>query len=190
LTVLLYGALAFLCVIALLAIPVEIAFSVQRREMFNKTISIGWLFGVVRATLPMNGTKPSSDRRKKKKKNGGKDRGRRAIAIARNTSFRQRLLKLFKDILGATRVSGLTLRARLGLDDPADTGMLWGFVGPLASLLASIRSAAIRIEPEFMCETFELDSEGKVRIIPIQYIFIMVGFILSPVTIRMMWELR
>ena len=187
---LLLGAIAFLFIIALLAIPVEIAFNIQRREMFYSSFSIGWLFGVVRLPLKMNGSEPSSKPQKRKKKRKGGESGRRTIAIAGNKSFRLRLIRFFKDIIGAVQVSGLTLRARLGLDDPADTGMLWGFIGPFSVLLAGIRKAVIRIEPEFMNETFEFESKGEIRVVPLKVITIIVFFILSPVTIRMIWMLR
>ena len=185
-----YGAVAVVCIIALLAIPIEIVFSVQRHEKFEKSVSIGWLFGIVRFTPPLNGSEPKPERPKKEKKRSGKENGRRAIAVARNRSFRLRLIRFIKDIFGAVHLSDLTLRARLGLGDSADTGMLWGFIGPVAGFLASIRKAIIRIEPEFMYETFELDSKGRVRLIPLQFLFIMFAFILSPVTLRVIWGLR
>ncbi|MDH5638310.1 MAG: DUF2953 domain-containing protein [Nitrospinota bacterium] len=186
---LLSGALALLLIVALLAIPVEIAFNIQRRETFHIAVSIGWLFGVIRTPLPNNGSKPSSGQRKEKKgRKGG--RGRKALSVARNSRFRRRVIRLLRDILGAIRMPGFTLRARLGLGDPADTGMLWGFVGPLVAVLTDVRSAVICIEPEFMYELFEFDCRGKVRVIPIQFVYIAILFILSPITIRMLWELR
>ena len=187
---LLYGVLAVVCIVALLAIPVEIVFNVQQNETSHKSVSIGWLFGLVRVTPTMDGSESEPERPKKKKKKSGKENGRRAIAVARNRSFRLRLIRFIKDIFEAMHLSDLTLRARLGLGDPADTGMLWGFIGPVAGFLASIRKAVIRIEPEFMYETFEIDSKGSARIIPLQLMFIMFAFVLSPVTIRMIWGLR
>jgi len=189
--VLFLGTLALLLIVALLAIPVEIAFNVQRREKFHFAVSIGWLFGVVSAPLSDSGSGPSSERRKKKSRKGQKkDRSRKAFSVVVNTRFQRRVIRFLKDILGAIRMPAFTLRARLGLGDPADTGMLWGIVGPLAAVLADARNSAVYIEPEFMHETFELDCSGKVRVIPIQFVYIAALFFLSPITIRMLWELR
>ena len=185
--------LAIICLVALLAVPIEIAFNVRRHEILDGSVSIGWLFGIIRAPLPINDSAPSSDRPKKKigrEKKKRKDGSRRAIMVIRNAPFRQRVVRFIREFLRAINVTGLTLRARLGLDDPADTGMLWGFIGPLSGLLATIQNAVIRIEPEFMYETFELEGKGKVRLVPLQFIVIVALFALSPVTVRMLWELR
>ena len=190
---LLWVLLAFICLVALLAIPIEIVFNVRRHEILDGSVSIGWLFGLLRAPLPINSSDPSSERSKKKigrEKKKRKDGGRRAILVIRNAPFRQRVVRFIQEFLRAINVTGLTLRARLGLDDPADTGMLWGFIGPLSGLLATIQNAVMQIELEFMYETFELEGKGKVRLIPLQFIFIVALFALSPVTMRMLWALR
>ena len=190
---LLWVFLAIICGVALLAIPVEIVFDVRRHEILDGSVSIGWLFGIIRAPLPINSSAPSSERPKKKigkEQKKRKDGSRRAILVIRNAPFRQRVVRFIREFLHAINVTGLTLRARLGLDDPADTGMLWGFIGPLSGLLATIQNAVIRIEPEFMYETFELEGKGKVRLVPLQFIFIVALFALSPVTMRMLWALR
>lgn len=180
------SVLVILCLVVLLAVPVEFAFSVRRCETFDGALVIGWLFGTVRAPIPLKGSaKPSPAKKKKGKWRGGLN----GLAVIRNGAFLRRTIRLARDILGAVNVSGLMLRIRVGLDDPADTGMLWGAAGPLAGVLAGVRRADITIEPEFACEVFELDGEGKVRLVPLQLIFIVAVYLASPVTVRMIWKL-
>lgn len=73
---------------------------------------------------------------------------------------------------------------RLGLGDPADTGRLWAMVGPLSALVQNLRNAEVRIEPEFADPVFEFESHGRVLLIPIQFIFVIIAFALSPPSIR------
>lgn len=183
------SVLVILCLAALLAVPVEFAFSVRRRETFDGAFVIGWLFGAVRAPIPLKGSAKPSPVKKKTKKKGKWSGGLNGLAVIRNGAFRRRTIRLARDIFGAMNVSGLILRARVGLDDPADTGMLWGAAGPLAGVLAGTRRADITIQPEFAYEVFELDGEGNVRLVPLRLIFIVARYLASPVTVRMIWKL-
>ena len=78
------------------------------------------------------------------------------------------------------RKRNLILRLRIGLGDPADTGRLWGFAGPVAGVLAGTGGASIEIVPEFFDETFELDSSGDIRLVPLQMVYLAAGLLLSP----------
>ena len=57
---------------------------------------------------------------------------------------------------------------RLGLDDPADTGLLWGVIGPVAALLGAAERISVRVEPDFAAETIDVDSSGQIRLIPLR----------------------
>lgn len=183
------GAVILLCVLALLAVPVEIVFSIQRHETFRSDVAIGWMFGLVRLPISTKSPKqPSRQGRKKEKPKTRKGR-RRLFVILRNSRFHRRLFRFVKDLLGSIHVSSLRMSARLGLDDPADTGRLWGIVGPPAGALTASRWADIKIEPDFSGETFDLDSEGNIRIIPLKVTFIILTFLLAPVTLGAIWTL-
>ena len=76
------------------------------------------------------------------------------------------------------------MHARLGLGDPADTGRLWALVGPLNAAVQGLARADWRIEPEFVDPVFEVDARGGCRLVPLRFLALGVGFVLSPVTIR------
>ena len=79
---------------------------------------------------------------------------------------------------------------RLGLGDPADTGRLWAIVGPLSVAAQGIRSARVRVEPAFMEAVLEFDARGRMRLVPVQFLALAIGFALSPPSVRAWRTLR
>lgn len=184
-------AVLFGLLVLLFAVPLELAFRLERVEVFNGQITIRWLFGLLRFRIPIPGaeTTPRIEAAKPKKP---ARRGARphAIAVFRQAAFRRRVWRLVTDLLGAAHLRELHLRLRLGLGDPADTGWLWALVGPLSVAAQSLRNAEVRIEPEFMDEAFELHADGRLLLVPLQFLVLAVGFALSPASLRAWWSLR
>ncbi len=174
-------------VVVLLGVPVEIVFTIRSDETSQNDAAVVLLFGILRIPLRMrSGKKP---REKIVNKNASKTKrrgGRKAFALVRNANLRRRFLRYIRRLVRAIKIKTLDVRVRLGLDDPADTGRLWGVVGPLASLFAGLRGVNIRIEPEFSEEVFSLQSQGRIRVIPLQILLISLFFFLSPQVIRML----
>lgn len=170
-------------VAALLAVPIDVVFAVQREEKFQGHLTIGWLFGVVRIPL-----RPAHRRaRPEKAKPGRADRGpRRSVVsvVLRSEGFLARVLRLLGRLATRIYIRRLRLHVRLGLDDPADTGRLWGVVGPLAWAVPVPAGADVAIEPEFSGAVFRFDGEGAVRIVPIEILATVIAFALSPATWR------
>jgi hypothetical protein len=174
--------LAFL--IALLAVPLTVVFSIHRMTEIRGLVRFRWLFGLVRFQLripwaaspaPVPGEKAASSRRGKQKGGAGE-----LLSLIKQPAFRRRGYKFFRDMLRATHARSLFLRLRIGLGDPADTGRLWAIVGPIAGMARNLRSATVRIEPEFMDPVFEIESHGQFRLVPIQFIALTAAFMLSP----------
>lgn len=181
------GALIFfLLLIALLAIPVSIIFQVSWKKSLRSKIRLNWLFGLVRFSLSP-GYSPSAsqveDKATKKKRHKPKSpvskKSSRFPAVWQKNFYR-RVIRFVRDVWRAVKKENLMLHARIGLGDPADTGQLWAVLGAVAGMLASIKQASISIEPEFQEMIFELDGSGEVRIIPLQLLYIVMGFMLSP----------
>ncbi len=178
--------------IAMSAIPVDLRFSVQCDDGFRGSVVVAWLFGLVR--LPMRSRAGESRRRdldeaeKRKKKRPG-TLGRGIAAMLRSQGFPDRLIRFASDILGSIRVRALRIRGRLGLDDPADTGRVWSFVGPLTAILASVPGTDIEVDPDFESASLSLDGTGAIRIIPIEVFAAFASFILSQATLRALWAL-
>ena len=168
----------------LLAIPIDLAFSLQRRDgRQTGGIAIGWLFGAVRVPLARRArAKPNPPRLVERADKRG--RALRAVSMVRTGGFFVHLLKLAQALLRRVRVRTLSLDIRLGLDDPADTGRLWAVVGPLAAMLPLPPAARLSIEPDFAEAVFEVDGRGNVRIMPILWVAAILVFLLSPATLR------
>lgn len=181
----LVGSVAGLLLVA--AVPVEAAFWVERHEGKGRAGgTLSWLFGVARIRL-------GADRRRaraaRQRPAGGRQRGKRRAAgrltaMLETEGALSRALRLVRDVLRSIRIRQLSLRARLGLDDPADTGRLWAVVGPLAGALSLLPVAHIAVEPQFTTEVFDIDLRSRVRVIPLRLLFAALLFVLSPVTLR------
>lgn len=186
----LFALLAIL--LMLLAIPVDLAFSVQRHEGWQEGRgTLGWLFGLVRLRLGKAKLRAESkpERTKIKRRHHKRGGARRIMVMLRIEGFGWRLLRLARDLLRRIHIRELSLKIRLGLDDPADTGRLWAVVGPLAAMLALPPVTRVAIEPEFSTEALEVDGKGHIRIIPIQLLFVILVFLLSPTTLRALYTI-
>lgn len=175
----------------LLAVPVDVAFRLERIAAFNGQIALRWLFGLVRFRIRIPGAgKPPSQPKALRRAAGvqqvAEKRGRRANvpAALRQAAFRRRVYRLLADVVAAAHLRQLHLRVRLGLGDPADTGRLWAVVGPLDAMARNLRDAEVRIEPAFTDPVLEFEASGRMLLIPLQLLLLAVGFALSPASIR------
>lgn len=180
--------------LALLGVPVAIAFRISHGDGETGATTRGqvhfrWLFGLVRFRIAIP-TKSGTEKKhghqlhikEREQKSSGRSVG--AFAILRQSAFRHRAFRFLKDVFRATHARDLYLRLRIGLGDPADTGRLWALLGPVAGLATNVSTAVVRIEPEFMDPVFELESQGKFRLIPLQFIALALAFALSPPSLR------
>lgn len=183
----------------MLAVPIAVEFRVNRLKETRGQVKIRWLFGLVRFRIgiPSNDKAepqdepPHKQKRTKKtktRKSGGKTRG--ALALIKQSVFRRHIIRFIRDIFRATHARDLFLRLRIGLGDPGDTGRLWVLLGPVAGMAQNLRSAEVVIEPEFMDPVLEIESHGKFRFVPLQFIGLAIAFVMSPITWRAWHTLR
>ena len=187
-----YVAILFALVIALLAVPFEINFNIQRQEVFRSDVAVRWLFGLVRFRVPGKSVQKPQKKKLPKIKRKAKARkksanGKAIKGLLWNARFRYRAIQFVKDLFKSIHIATFYLRIRLGLDDPADTGRLWAVLGPLAVFLAALSNATVQLQPDFQSESLNLDSSGEVRIVPLQVIFTVLAFVFSPITIQALW---
>jgi len=112
------------------------------------------------------------------------------LTALRQAAFRRHVYRFIRDIVQAANFHELGFQMRLGLGDPADTGRLWAFVGPLNAVAQNVPNARISIEPEFMDAVFEFDTHGRFRIVPLQFLALAVVFALSTPSLRAWRTLR
>jgi hypothetical protein len=76
---------------------------------------------------------------------------------------------LIRGILSSVRLDRLTLAGRIGLDDPADTGQVWGLLVPLIQILRGPRRR-IDLAPDFSGPCLDLEATGEIAILPLRLI--------------------
>jgi hypothetical protein len=182
-------ALLFLCAVALLAIPLDLVFLVERRESLRGSLSFGWMFGLVRIPMPSRKAERKPRKKPRKKRPFPARFARRVLETLQRADFRRRLLLFFKDALRAVHIRRLALRLRFGLDDPADTGMLWGAAGQFMSLLPASSKAKVDVGLSFEGPCLEFDATGRLRLFPVEVLLVAVLFLFSPATLRAAWAL-
>lgn len=178
--------------IALLSVPLTIVFSIHRINEIQGHVRFRWLFGLVRIQLRLPRSaraeaQPQPTARKKATPPGPRRKTanpRGMLALLKQPAFRRRVHQFMRDMLAATHAQHLFLRLRIGLGDPADTGCLWAIIGPLAGMAQNLQRARVRIEPEFMQPLFEVETHGRFRLVPIQFIALTVALLLSPAMLR------
>jgi len=177
--------------LVLLCVPITVAFRVGSTKEIRGHVIFRWLFGLTRfqLSLPVGAKAGQHHKRtsgektvKRKSKPGGKVRS--ALTLLKQGPFRQRAIRFIRSLLGAIHGRDLYLRMRIGLGDPADTGRLWGFLGPVAGIAANFHSAEVRIEPEFADPVLEIESHGEFRLIPLQCIGLAAAFVMSPASLH------
>lgn len=206
---------ALLSMLMLLAIPVTISFSVVRRDGFSGRITFGWLFGLLRispsiptgagrkrrrparapaesaesagpdVTGESGGPKAPSARTSADGKRASAERLRRVL---KTRGFVRGVLRFLRDMARRVRFVSLHVAGRFGLDNPCDTGRLWGTFCALTGFFHGAERVRLRVEPDFDEAVFELDGRGEVRIIPVTLFLPFIRFVLAPATLRAAWS--
>jgi len=173
-------------VVALLAIPVTLTFRFAWPRTAGNELRLTWAFGLVnvRVPTPPFGTPAASAETGGAPVKGAAKRKRsqksKLLAALRQRPFRQRVLRLLMDLWRAIDRQNLRLDLRIGTGDPAETGQLWGVLGPVSGLFQNLEEGRIRITPEFVDAVFDLDGSGRLRVIPLQVLAIAIGLMFSP----------
>jgi hypothetical protein len=170
----------FVFFILLLSIPVHLAFHVYRDEAFHSRVRVGWMFNLV-------GKDVKRKKKTEKEKPKGRKRKRRIkpfVAMIRSTGFLRRLLRFVRDIFRISHVRDFEIDLRIGLNDPAETGMLFAAIAPALVQFRTFTPFDIQILPDFEQAVLQGYVKSDLRIFPIQFIFTGMLFVLSPATIR------
>ncbi len=183
-------------IIASLLVLVVFAFSVPldvvlRIDVYGSPkfrMRLTWLFGLVSKEITKEEKKPEY---KKKAGNGkGKPRKRGSgaktiLEILRARGLLGQIKLLLKGILRLPRIKDLAADLKVGLGDPADTGLLFAIIGPTISFLGSYFPNRIKVQPSFADEpVLEGSLHGALRLRPIQFIPPLLRFVFSLPTIR------
>ena len=150
-------------------------------------LRLAWLFGLVSKEIKEGKKKPEERRRMSEGKPDLIESGRRAKAIfkiLRTRGLLSQLIRLLRDIFSQVRIRKLETNLRLGLDNPADTGLLFALIGPAIPFLCLSLPYRIRVEPSFDKAAFEGYLDGSVRLWPIRLVRAFMRFFFSLATVR------
>ena len=166
-----------------LSIPVDVAFDVGGPGAARSRIRLGWLFGLLGKEFGQRRKKPKEQVSKGKKK---KRSGKPYPSHLATKGIARGLVKLARRILGGVRVRDLDARLVIGLDDPADTGMLYSALCPVLVPLTYNSSAMVRMELSFDEPGLDFTARGRIRVFPIRMVWSVLLFALSPAGLRAM----
>ena len=199
----------FLCILLLLAIPVDLVFHVERDTGFHLRISVRWLFGLVgrdirrkkekaepekteeatnlRATATRifgKARQVMGDEHEREQWNKRRKNTRSMLAMVQTRGFPRKILRFVIDSIRLVRIHRLNLNLRYGLWDPADTGLLFGAIAPTMVYGRSCSLMEIEIQPDFEQLCLQGYLTGDIRVFPIQFAGPVVRLVFSVTTIR------
>ena len=175
---LIIAATLALAVILLLVVPFVFRFELKGGSGAEsvQNIEVRWLF-LSRAT---NGTAAAErkNRRGQKEDKGGKGEEEGKAKKKEKTGDKMNIDRLFdlirtlhcpvaalaRNVLRGIAIKELSCRAAFGLDDPAETGMLAGFLYAASAPMTHIPAVSIRLDPVFWERTLTYRAVGSIRI--------------------------
>jgi hypothetical protein len=185
------GAILLLLVL-LLAVPVNLVYALRKEPRWTGRIVIYWLFGKVRFRLrPGRGSRPAAPKRRRSRLRrasrmgkGVVRRRRRILVVLRTPGLVRRVIQLMRDLSCALRPRRARVEFVIGMEDPADTGRLWGLLAPLRLLfgrrsIGKSSGISVEITPDFLGPRFTGYSCASVQFVPLRLIGLFLGFALS-----------
>jgi len=195
--------LLFVLIFLLLLVPIDLEWRAASGR--RPDVSMLWLFGLIKMELlPQKGIKkPSSEgiigqktatgeplqetaaeAERKTEKDGSGWSGQEMLSIIQTQGLTGNLKRLLAGLVHAVGIRYFKMRLRIGLDDPADTGLAAGFIWSALGCLQSIRPVEIDIEPSFCQEVLEGEGRGALRIWPFLVVLPLLRFFLSMPALR------
>jgi len=171
-----------LLLVLLLSIPVNLIFYFDTNRQPKASLSFSWMFGLISKRLGGKKKKPKAPRKKKGKKKGSRFK---FWGILRTTGLLKQVLLLLRGILSCIHLKKFELQLKLGLDNPADTGFLFGYIYAVRGLLPA--KSGIAINPEFSEAVIEGHSRGIVTLTPICFVGPLFRFVFSKTSLKILW---
>ena len=176
-------------IIFVLCIPLNAVLDIDIYSRPKFRLRLVWFFGLVSRGITKGKKKPKEEKRRvegKRKPKKRKIKARTIFKILRTRGLLGQIKRLLRDILKCLKIRDLRADFRVGLDDPADTGLLFALIGPTIFFLGSSRVHEIRVQPSFEDEAvFEGYLHGAVRLVPIHLVIPLLRFVFSLATLRL-----
>ncbi len=139
-------------------------------EETAKKIELSWLFlsrtidtDAVPKRKPREYVKKQKEVEKRKKEKTEKEMdASRALELVR--TLHRPAITLVRRMVRSIRIRELSCNATFGLSDPADTGMLAGFLYAASAPISRSPAVSIRLDPVFQDQTFGYRVRGSIGI--------------------------
>lgn len=193
------AVLAGLLALALgtLAVPVDVEVRRPGRGL-PTAVRIGWLAGRVEwepaggeerpaeeGPAPEEEAEEEPEEEERARRRGPKPRD--VLTALRTPGLGRAVGRLLSRLSGAVRLRRAVASVRLG--DPADTGRLWGLVGPVVATLPARWRDRIDLRPDFSPGTADVAGRLRGRVVPLRLVAAALGLVLSPPVIRAGWRI-
>ncbi len=172
--------------VLVLSVPLDMVIHLDVSGQPKLRLRLAWLFGLVSKEIKKGKREPEDKRRAVE---GRPKRRKRAIGargilkILRTKGLLRQLKGLIKDFITRIEIRELVADFRIGLGDPAETGLLFALIGPATSFLRP--PSRLSLEPSFEDEpVVEGYLHGEIRLVPIRLVAPFIRFALSPATAR------
>ena len=177
-------------IILILCVPIDMSFHMEVYGRPKFKMRLVWLFGLVHKELGRKKREPDENEEVTKgrpKRTKWRIKARTILQIIKTKDLLRHLWSLLRDIISRIRIKDISVNFRIGLDDPADTGILFATIGAANSLINSYGYHQIEVVPSFEDEVvFEGNLRGTLSLIPIQLIPPFMRFVFSFSTIRVL----
>lgn len=180
-------SLAILFILAL-SVPLDIALHMDIYGRPRVRMKLAWLFGLVSKEVTTRKKQTETKRRIVEGRAGLRERWSRfqtIVEILRTKGLLTQLKGLLQDVVGRLEIRDVAGNFKVGLDDPADAGVLCALAGPATLFLNSSFPCHLEVQPSFDGEaSFEGSLEGTVRVRPLKLVAPLARFAFSSATIR------
>ncbi len=169
-------------IVFILCVPLDIAFRVDTHGKPKLRMTLTWFFGLVSKEMIKEKKSEPKEKMAEVKRLAEKKRKRVGVILKmlRTKGLARRFLRLLKDVLSCSEITDFIVDLKVGLGDPAETGLLFGLVGPVTLFVRRSSRRQIIVQPVFDGEpVFECYSYVGVRLWPIRLVFPSARFVLS-----------
>jgi hypothetical protein len=175
----------------ILWVPLDMVLHADTDGKPKLRLKFSWFFGLVSRELTGKKGKPAGKRKaaRARKKRGWANAGL-LFKIIRTRGLLRHLKELITDVLGCFRFRDIFADFKIGLGDPADTGLLFAILGPATAFVGSSHLHRVRLEPSFVDDAvLQGYSHGTLRLRPIRLVPPFLKFTFSKVTMKVVWTL-
>lgn len=188
-------------IVAVMTIPVSLVVHAEWTDQRQTSWRITWLFGLVNVELTRRKARSRESPRvstETRDRSSAQSHARRrrgfpvVLALVRTEGFVGHTLRLLRGFGRLATFEGAYARAGFGLDDPADTGRLYGVLAPVC-IAANAAGLDVGCQPRFVQQGFEGSCGGRMQIRPISLVSLLARFLCSPSALRAIraaWKAR